>query len=142
MKRGHFADGCADYLKRIQRLAATEVVEMKDSNDVSPANRQSDESARLFDKAEGKVVVLDERGAGLDSSAMAAAISEWENRGVSRVSFLVGGPNGHAPSARERADVVWKLSDLTFPHELARLVLLEQLYRIETIRAGHPYHKA
>ena len=61
---------------------------------------------------------------------------------MSQISFLLGGANGHGAALKARADERWSLSKLTLPHELARLVLLEQLYRAETLRAGHPYHRA
>ena len=57
------------------------------------------------------------------------------------MSLLIGGPDGHTKDLVAKADAVWSLSKLTLPHELARLTLLEQLYRAETIRAGHPYHR-
>ena len=80
-------------------------------------------------------------GAERTSAAWAARIGELEVRSVGQVSFLLGGAGGHSRALKNRADELWSLSKLTLPHELARLVLLEQLYRAETIRAGHPYHR-
>lgn len=73
---------------------------------------------------------------------MAERVTALETRGVSQVSLLIGGAAGLSELVREAAGELWSLSALTLPHELARLVLLEQLYRLETIRAGHPYHRA
>jgi 23S rRNA (pseudouridine1915-N3)-methyltransferase len=72
---------------------------------------------------------------------MAEVMTALENRAISQVSLLIGGAEGHSDALRSTCDVMWRLSDLTLPHELARLVLLEQLYRAETIRANHPYHR-
>lgn len=142
LKRGFYAEGCLFYLDRLQRITSAEVIEIKDGKDRDSDKRKAAESESLLQQADGKVVVLDERGESLGSEELAAIVSDWETRGVSRVSLLIGGPDGHAPHLLKSASSVWRLSDLTLPHELARLVLLEQLYRIETIRSGHPYHRA
>lgn len=123
-------------------MAPAEVIEIKDGKDRDSDKRNAAESNSLLQQADGKVVVLDERGKSFGSEELAAIVSDWETEGVSRVSLLIGGANGHGPQLREHAGAIWRLSDLTLPHELARLVLLEQLYRIETIRSGHPYHRA
>lgn len=138
LKRGFYADGCSEYLDRLSKIASAELITVKDG---AGPNRQGIESDALLAKAEGLVVALDERGKSFTSQQLARQVTEWENRAVSRVSLLIGGPDGHTDGLRQRADLVWKLSDLTMPHELARLVLLEQLYRAETIRSGHPYHR-
>ena len=72
---------------------------------------------------------------------LAAHITALETRSISQVSLLIGGAEGHSDTLKQRVDESWRLSTFTMPHELARVVLLEQLYRIETIRAGHPYHR-
>ncbi len=123
-------------------MTTAELVEIKDGSDRDPAKRKREESSKLLDQADGRIVALDERGKRFRSDEIAAVVGDWETRAVSRVSFLIGGADGHTPDLLDRADATWQLSDLTLPHELARLVLLEQLYRIETIRSGHPYHRA
>ena len=142
LKRGFYADGCEFYLDRLGRLAPTEIVEIKDGKEPDAQRRTSGESDGLLQRSDGKVVVLDERGKSFGSKELAGFIDEWETQSVSRVSLLLGGADGHSSQLRDRADALWRLSELTLPHELARLVLLEQLYRAETIRAGHPYHRA
>ena len=86
-------------------------------------------------------MLLDEAGEGHTTAGLASFATALEARGVSRISLLIGGPDGHGDRARRAADASLSLSPLTFPHELARLVLLEQLYRVESLRAGHPYHR-
>ena len=87
------------------------------------------------------VVALDPAGRTPDSEELASLLTGWEDRGAHTVCFLIGGHLGLHRSVLARADLVLSLSRLTFTHELTRLVLLEQLYRACTIRAGHRYHK-
>jgi len=93
---------------------------------------------RLGGKGEGSSIALDRRGRLLDSRQLARKLERWA---VPRATFILGGPLGLHDSVLERADAVWSLSPLTFPHELARVVVSEQLYRALTILRGLPYHK-
>lgn len=85
-------------------------------------------------------VVLDERGESLTTRALAARMAQWRQRGRD-VAFIIGGADGVAAALKEEADLLWSLSALTLPHQLARIVLAEQLYRATTLLAGHPYHR-
>jgi 23S rRNA (pseudouridine1915-N3)-methyltransferase len=75
------------------------------------------------------------------SKQVAEMIGKLETQSISTLSLLLGGAEGHSENLKKQAKELWSLSPLTLPHDLARLVLLEQLYRAETIRAGHPYHR-
>ena len=88
-----------------------------------------------------KVIVLDERGVNLKSTELAQKIGEWLNNGTSEICFLIGGADGHLQSTRDRADLILSFGKLTLPHMLMRVVLSEQIYRIQTILSGHPYHR-
>lgn len=88
----------------------------------------------------GCVVVLDERGEHLTSEALAQACGSRREKGVREIGFFIGDAYGFTDSDREAADFVLALSKLTLPHRLAQLLLVEQLYRVGTILAGHPYH--
>lgn len=88
-----------------------------------------------------KVIVLDERGENLKSTELAAKIADWQLTGTSEICFLIGGADGHLQSTRDRADLILAFGRLTMPHMLMRAVLAEQIYRIQTIIAGHPYHR-
>ena len=88
-----------------------------------------------------KVIVLDERGNNWTSSALAKAIEKDQLHGDSHWALIIGGAEGHDERLRERADIVWSLSPLTLPHELATVVVVEQLYRAMTILRGEPYHR-
>jgi 23S rRNA (pseudouridine1915-N3)-methyltransferase len=88
-----------------------------------------------------KVVVLDEHGSLLKSTELADKVASWQLNGCSEVCFLIGGADGHLQTTRDRADLVLSFGRLTLPHMLMRAVLAEQIYRIQTIIAGHPYHR-
>lgn len=85
-------------------------------------------------------VVLDERGQGVTTRQLAARLQAWMADGRD-VALVIGGPDGLAPSIKERADEMLRLSDLTLPHALARVLLCEALYRAWTLTANHPYHR-
>ena len=88
-----------------------------------------------------KVIVLDERGENLKSVELARKIENWMIDGTSEICFLIGGADGHLQSTRNRADLLLSFGKLTLPHMLMRAVLCEQIYRIQTIIDGHPYHR-
>ena len=91
--------------------------------------------------AGAKVIVLDERGENLKSLELAEKIRNWQLNGISEVCFLIGGADGHLPSTRDKADLLLSFGRLTLPHMLMRAVLSEQIYRLEKIIEGHPYHR-
>ncbi|MCF8057042.1 MAG: 23S rRNA (pseudouridine(1915)-N(3))-methyltransferase RlmH [Desulfocapsa sp.] len=86
-------------------------------------------------------VVLDSSGRQITSAELADRISRWEQEGRRQASFLIGGPTGHSREVLQQADILLSLSRMTFTHDMARLFLLEQLYRAYTIKAGEKYHK-
>ena len=102
---------------------------------------RADESARILEKfgQSDLVIVLDERGSSWDSPGLARALQRGVDAGK-RITFVIGGAYGVTQELRERADAVWSLSALVFPHQLVRLILAEQLYRAQEIVAGKPYH--
>ena len=86
------------------------------------------------------VVVLDERGAALTTTALAERLAHWQSLGQD-VALLIGGPDGLDPALRQAAPERIRLSDLTLPHAMVRVLLIEQLYRAWSVNAGHPYHR-
>lgn len=88
-----------------------------------------------------QVVLLDERGKQLTSKLLASKLSDWQSDGRD-LCFVIGGPDGVSEAVRQRADMMWSLSQLTLPHGMARALLSEQLYRAWSLQAGHPYHRA
>ena len=120
------------------------LVELPESRAASAAARMSDEAARLMARARDADVrvVLDEHGKASSSQAFAGLLRRFRDRPASSLAFLIGGADGHGQPAREAADLVLSLGPMTLPHGLARIVLVEQIYRAITILAGHPYHRA
>ncbi|GAB5603648.1 23S rRNA (pseudouridine(1915)-N(3))-methyltransferase RlmH [Thermus sp. FJN-A] len=118
--------GVEEYAGRIARYAPLEVLFVKEARELLP-------------RAEGhRKVVLDERGRLFTTEGLFRFLRGWEGE---RVAFLVGGAEGHPEAVRREADLLLSLSPLTLQHELALVVLLEQLYRVLTLGAGHPYHR-
>lgn len=91
--------------------------------------------------AGAKVVVLDERGENMKSLELAHKVENWQSAGCSEICFLIGGADGHLQSTRDKADLILSFGKLTLPHMLMRAVLSEQIYRIQKIIEGHPYHR-
>jgi 23S rRNA (pseudouridine1915-N3)-methyltransferase len=120
-----------EYIERLRRYVPTET-------------REASSESGLFKEKAGRtrpyVVLLDSRGKQLSSEELARLIGDHQQRGTQQLLFAVGGADGFTPEARSAADIVFSLGRITLPHELARVVLLEQLYRAFTILAGHPYH--
>ena len=139
----HFGAACDDYAKRLTRYATLDIKEVKDSRGDSPARIAARDSENLLAALPQRsfVVALDERGEQVGSMELARRIDDAMTRGVSSWSFCLGGAEGHSDALRSSADWVWSLSALTMPHELARVVLLEQLYRAMTILRGEKYHR-
>lgn len=91
--------------------------------------------------ANSKIIVLDERGENIKSLDLAKKIENWQLNGCSEICFLIGGADGHLQSTRDKADMILSFGKLTLPHMLMRAVLTEQIYRVQKIIEGHPYHR-
>ncbi len=141
LKRGFYRDGCQHFQKRLEPYAKLDLTELKESKANDAATVKTQEGDALLKATSGHLIALDERGKQHRSAELAERISALELRGISQVSLVIGGAEGLSDALRERVDELWSLSKLTLPHDLARLLLFEQLYRLETIRAGHPYHR-
>ena len=137
--------GIRDYAGRLSRFAPVELPVLRERHN----RRGSDdaiklaEAGQLLEQAQGASVrvALDPQGSAPDSEELAALLTKWEEQGAATVCFLIGGHLGLHPSVLEQATLRLSLSRLTFTHEMTRLILLEQLYRAWTIKAGHKYHK-
>jgi 23S rRNA (pseudouridine1915-N3)-methyltransferase len=131
---------CEDYARRCGW--PVELIELAPR--AVPAGRRLEEEAERLLKAipEGAVTVaLDERGRNLDSRGFARRLADWRDAGRPAVAFVIGGADGLAPALLERADERLAFGSMTWPHRLVRVMLLEQIYRAQTILAGHPYHR-
>lgn len=123
------------YQARLQRYTKVETVVIKDGP------RKQVEEQLLAASKKTLRIVLDERGKALRSVDLARWVEERQMRGIKVVSLLIGGADGHSEALRGTADEVWTLSNLTLQHEVAMVVLFEQLYRAHTILRGEPYHR-
>lgn len=134
----------ADATGRSLGLRDIEVIEIRESRAPDVERRRVEESIALANVIPdgAVVVVLDQRGESLDSPALAGLLREWRAEDRAAVCFIVGGADGLAPSLIGRAKVRLAFGKATWPHQLVRVMLLEQLYRAGTILAGHPYHRA
>lgn len=139
--RGPVAELVEEYAGRIGRITQwnEQVVPEWNGPPVEQPRREGDRILAAI-KAGEKVVALDERGREHSSVGLATVLSTWQDQGVRDVVFVVGGAYGLDDRVRQRADLVLSLSQLTFPHQLVRVVLVEQLYRALTIIKGLPYH--
>ncbi len=121
-------------------IGAVTVRELADGE--GPTRAADEGRALLAARPKGILVVLDERGESWTSVDLADRLGVWLDRGEPGAAFAIGGADGHPAEVRNAATHVLSLSRLTLPHLLARVILLEQLYRAVTIRLGHPYHRA
>jgi 23S rRNA (pseudouridine1915-N3)-methyltransferase len=148
MKAGPERDLAERYLDRVNkaggRLALSlSVRELPESRAGSADTRKDQEAAALVDALPpGAVLVaLDETGRNLDSRAFAQHIARWRDDGVSDLVFAIGGADGLGPSLLDKATLRLALGAMTWPHQMVRLMLAEQVYRAVTILSGHPYHR-
>ncbi len=133
-------DGIERYQKRLQRPFDVSWVLLPHSARDAAAARQ-DESERLLARLDSHefVMLLDERGVSFDSSALSKLLL-GPLESSRPITVIIGGAYGVTDEVRHRADIVWSLSSLVFPHQLVRLILIEQLYRAQEIAGGRPYH--
>ena len=136
---------CNEYLKRIPNELNVDIIElpMKQRSkkiNISMALLQEGEAMMKTIGANDKVIALDLRGRNWKTEELAKKIEGWKQSGDD-FSLLIGGPDGISENCIERADILWSLSSLTFPHPLVRVLLIEQIYRASTINNGHPYHR-
>jgi 23S rRNA (pseudouridine1915-N3)-methyltransferase len=131
-----------DYAQRLSHFVRCEVTELRDSGRAGKVGIDK-EATRISDALRpGTVtVLLDPEGSEWTSQQLAGQVKSWEGNGIKEVAFVVGGPDGLSRDLMSRADKRWSLSRLTLTHEMARVVLLEQLYRAYTIIHGLPYQK-
>ncbi|MDT7689688.1 MAG: rRNA (pseudouridine1915-N3)-methyltransferase [Acidobacteriota bacterium] len=140
----HLRALAAEYLKRLSRFARCEVTELRESAAADERACLEEEGKRVLGAlaSDALAVLLDVGGeTQWSSEELAARVEEWQGRSVKEVAFVVGGHLGVSGELRARADVRWSLSRLTMTHEMARVVLVEQLYRAYTITRGLPYQK-
>jgi 23S rRNA (pseudouridine1915-N3)-methyltransferase len=138
-------EGAADYAARIERYLPFSTIELKEEKiggKVSPDVIRDREGQRILDRVppQAHVIVLDERGSPWSSEELAGALEQHMVQGTAELVFIIGGAYGVSDAVRRRGDRLLSLSAMTFTHQMARLFLVEQLYRGFTILRNEPYH--
>ncbi len=150
LKRGPEAELCNRYLDRLSKagpglgLEFAGLRETAESRARTAQNRRGEEAEKLLSVLErgSSLILLDETGKNVGSEAFTGMVGGMRDDGVRDCMFAIGGPDGHDASLRSAARFTISFGKLTWPHQLARVMLAEQLYRMTTILAGHPYHRA
>lgn len=146
LKERFWVDACAEYLKRLQPYAKTTVIEVADvdpakaGGDVAAIEREGAAVLKVVSER-SHVIVLAIDGKQASSEELAARIDKLALSGISEIVFIIGGSCGTSAAVRSRADEALSFGRITLPHNLARVVLLEQLYRACKISRNEPYHK-
>ena len=127
------------YLKRIKNVKLKQF-EVKNN---SPEKKREEEDLKLINATpkNGKLILLDEKGENLSSNDLAKIILNWRDNNITNINFAIGGAFGHGEKIKKTADRVIAFGQLTWPHQMVKMMIAEQIYRIETIIQGHPYHK-
>ena len=149
LKEKYLKDGIAEYSKRISRFAKLEMIELADEKTPDKASESENqkileiEGQRILSKVGDRdfVLVLAIEGTTFSSEEFSKQLEEASIKGFSTLTFIIGGSLGLASVVKKRANLSVSFGRLTLPHQLMRLVLLEQIYRVFTIQQGSPYHK-
>jgi len=150
LKQGPETELAERYRKRAAQVGRSlglrdvEIVEIRESRAEDASKRMIEESIALATiiPQGAAVVLLDPRGDNLDSAGLANQLAKWRGAAKPAAVFVIGGPDGLAASLADKADVKLAFGAATWPHQLVRVMLMEQLYRAATILTGHPYHRA
>ena len=149
LKKSYLKKGIDDYMKRLSRYAKINIIEVMDEK--APENLSPSETQEIKDierhrieskiPANSYVIALDMKGKSMTSEGFASHLNRLMVKGKSNITFIIGGSIGLAQQLLQQADLVLSFSDFTFPHQLMRLILLEQIYRAFKIIRNEPYHK-
>lgn len=142
-KNEHIRALVDDFVKRLERFVRCEMTLLEPSRAQAAAEGIEDESRRILSalRNDALTILLEVEGREWSSPALAAEVERWQNAGTKEVAFIIGGHNGVSGEVAARAQLRWSLSRLTLTHEMARVLLVEQLYRAYTIIHGWPYQK-
>ena len=142
IKEAFFSNAIEEYSKRLSRFCSVKICEVEEeSRETNNARKNEIESERLIKKCSGTIVCLDMRGKMLSSPEIANFIESKQVSGTSEISFVIGGSNGLSESILNKASLILSFGKITYPHQLFRVVVCEQIYRAFTIINGLPYHK-
>ncbi|MGE5509018.1 MAG: 23S rRNA (pseudouridine(1915)-N(3))-methyltransferase RlmH [Chitinophagales bacterium] len=150
LRERYWQDAAAEYLKRLSPYARLDIVELKEeplpelgqtAEEAVCLRKEGERILAALTQTRSHVIVLDPGGKNLSSEDLAAHLNQLALNGQPSIAFVIGGAAGLAPEVKASADLLWSLSRLTFPHQLVRVLLLEQLYRAFKIMRREPYHR-
>lgn len=139
IKEQYLKDAIAEYKKRLSRFCSLEIVEASEKPKFPLAQKIDAESEELLAKAAGRILLFDRSGKDFSSEDLAALLKEWQKEPI--ITLIIGGSNGVNEKLKQSASRLVKFGNATFPHQLFRVMAIEQLYRAYSINAGSPYHK-
>lgn len=142
IKEKFFTDAISEYSKRLSKFCKLQIVEVaEESKEQNVEKKIEIESERLKNACRGFIILLDRCKQEVSSEELSNMLDTLKSAGTSEVSFVIGGSNGVSEEFKRQANKCVSFGKITFPHQLFRVVLLEQIYRALTISAGLPYHK-
>lgn len=142
IKEKFFTDAISEYSKRLLKFCKLQIVEVaEESKEQSIEKKIEIESERLKNACRGFIILLDRCKQEVSSEELSNMLDTLKSAGTSEISFVIGGSNGVSEEFKRQANKCVSFGKITFPHQLFRVVLLEQIYRAFTISAGLPYHK-
>ena len=141
LKEKFYLAACGEYLKRLGTMADVSIVELPEETGRPDGLEHEAEKILAAIPKQSYVCAMCVEGKMMDSPALARVFSDIQNRGYSSMTIIIGSSNGMSDSVKSRADMRLSMSPMTFPHQLARVMLLEQTYRAMKIAAGERYHK-
>lgn len=139
IKEKFYQDAISEYKKRLSRFCDFEIIEVAEKPNLPEEQKKIEESRLLFEKCKGKIILFDRTGTDTSSEQLAALLKAYQEEPI--ITFIIGGSNGVSTGLKANATKTIKFGSLTFPHQLFRVVALEQIYRAETINNNLPYHK-
>jgi 23S rRNA (pseudouridine1915-N3)-methyltransferase len=150
LKSGPERDLAERYLKRTVQagrsvgLSDFDIIEIRESRADNPARRMLEESIAIANVIPERavIVLMDARGESMPSASFAGRLQAWRTEDKPAVVFVIGGADGLAPALKDKSNLTMAFGAATWPHQLVRVMLLEQIYRAVTILSGHPYHRA
>lgn len=145
IKDKYIVEGILEFLKRMQAFANLNIIELKEYTREGTIElsikKESEEILKYLSKSNSYEILLDLNGKEFDSKSMSDYIENLKNKGVSNISFIIGGSDGVSEELKKRVNLRLKFSNFTFPHQLMRLILMEQIYRWFAISNNIKYHK-
>lgn len=142
IKEEFFVRAIDEYSKRLQKFCEFHVIEVPEATQETGIQKKNEaEGKSLLARCKGIIICLDRQGKEVSSEQFSKLLDEYKLSGASEFSFVIGGSNGLSDEVLSRANMTLSFGKVTFPHQLFRVILSEQLYRAFTISCGHPYHK-